>query len=418
MATVDWTGIGKDLLGDIFAPGEARPGPDFGDRYEVRDLIGKGGQGVVHAAYDRVLEREVAIKRLHDPGAAQLPLRNEARTLSRLAHPAIPQIYDQGRSPDGGWFVVMQRIRGQRLDKYLDSVKPGVAARLLLFRSLAGAVAHAHRSGILHRDLKPENVLVTDAGEPYLVDWGLAANGGPRSVCGSPNFAAPEQLEGQVADRRADVFALGVLLYCVLCDELPYGRMVKDFHEFRQVRAGLQRIPLRQRRPDLPAALERICEVAMAAQPAARYVTVDALIADLDAVLGGRPLARDLPRWPWRRLALAAGLLLGFTGGVLLGAAWFAAGPATSQATIPVAAPPADQEPPWELLGLIDPMPRTAADEESGQSLLPDIEAPPAPLPGLRLPRLEELLHGLPEEPVQGPVALPPPSSLDSDEGA
>lgn len=299
---VEWTGLGGGLLDDLFdAGGDGLP--DCGDRYVLREVIGKGGQGIVYAADDKTLGRSVAIKRLHDPGADQRSLQNEARTLGRMAYPAVPQVYDQGRSPDGGWFVVMQQVIGQELSAALPALGPTVE-RLRLFRSIAGAVKHAHAHGILHRDLKPENILVSEEGEPYIIDWGLAANGGPRAVCGSPHFAAPEQLDGQVADRRADVYALGVLLYVLLAEALPYGRSVKNFHEFRRLRAGLQRVPLRKRRPELPRALERIVDIAMAAQPAARYRTVGALIDDLDAFLAGRPLARDLPRLPWRGLGL------------------------------------------------------------------------------------------------------------------
>jgi len=337
MGSVEWQAIGGGVLDDLFdAPAI---GPDFGDRYELRGELGAGGQGRVYRCWDRSCEREVAIKRLRDPGGNQMPLRSEARLLSRLAHPAIPQIYDTGRSPDGGVFVAMQFIDGRRLGEVVHDEELNLAGRVHLFRSIAGAVQHSHARGILHRDLKPENILVTVDYEPYIVDWGLAAHGGPRAICGSPHFAAPEQLEGQVADQRADIYPLGVLFYFILSrGELPYGRRARDFHEFRQLRAGLSQVPLRQRDPRLPAALGRICGTAMAPQPGARYRSVRAMLRDLDSFEQGRPLARDLPQMPWRRLRAAAALIVCAGGGFALGSMGGDAETSTAEPPAPTAA--------------------------------------------------------------------------------
>ena len=317
MTTVHWAGLTGDLLDDLFEAEDT--GPDFGDRYEIRDVLGQGGQGRVYRGWDRALEREVAIKCLVDPGAPQGLLLSEARLLSRLAHPAIPQVYDRGTGPDGGPYVAMQLVGGKRLDKVITRFP--VMQRVRIFRTMASAIMHAHSRGILHRDLKPGNVLITDDGEPYIVDWGLAAADGLRGVCGSPNYAAPEQLDGQVADPRADVYSLGVLFYVMLAGQLPYDRKATDFDDFRRNRAAMMPHPLRARDRSLPSALERICDTAMAAQPAARYQTVRELIADIDAFEAGRPLARDLPVVRWRGLGavsvIAATAVLAFTLGRL-----------------------------------------------------------------------------------------------------
>ncbi len=281
MGSVAWSALGGEVL-DALMDAESI-GLDFGERYRVLHLLGHGGQGEVYEAQDLALERPVAIKR----SANDVMLWREARLLGQLAHPAIPQVYDRGRCPDGSVFVAMQLVRGHRLDAFLQAHRLDYGQCLRLFRSIVAAIGHAHERGILHRDLKPENIIVTDGLEAYLIDWGLAATGDPRAICGSPHFAAPEQLDGQVADRRADIFALGVLLYVIASGgALPYGRQVRDFHEFRRQRAGLARVSLRQRCPHLPVALERICDRAMAAQPGARYPTTAALIADLDQMQG------------------------------------------------------------------------------------------------------------------------------------
>jgi serine/threonine-protein kinase len=317
MTTVVWGRLDAGIVDGIF---DAEPVElDFGDRYQVGERLGAGGQGTVYRAWDRHLGRPVAIKHLH-PCPGMDPL-TEARLIGQLAHPAIPQVYDQGICPDGSRFVVVQYIDGRPLHQYLATANPSLPARIVMFRQIAGAVAHAHGRGILHRDVKPGNVLVTAGGEPYLVDWGLAASGGSRAVCGSPMFAAPEQLSGQVVDRRADVYAMGVLFYFILAGTYPFERQVTDFNEFRRIRGGLVQVPLRRRRSDLPRYLGRICEIAMSTQPGARYADLPAMLTELDRAAQTGQVAHDLHRWPpalrWAAvflsvaLAAAAGWLAG-----------------------------------------------------------------------------------------------------------
>ncbi|MDA3963228.1 MAG: serine/threonine-protein kinase [Planctomycetota bacterium] len=355
MASVNWDALGGDIFDEVLSAEDE--GPDFGDRYELRDLLGQGGQGTVYRCWDRSLEREVAVKCMRDPGRNQRPLLEEARLLSRLAHPAIPQVYDRGASPNGGAFVAIQLINGDRLDHAIETLD--LSTRLRLFRGVAGAVAHAHGRGILHRDLKPENVMVCSSGDPYLVDWGLAAKGDPRAICGSPYFAAPEQLDGQPADPRADIYALGVLLYFILTRQLPYGRSVKSFQEFQRQRAALTRVSLCERDGSLPRALERITETAMAAQPGARYQQVDDLLDDLSAFEAGRPLARDLPILPWRRVGMVAALLMTAAGSAALG--YYLAPDSMIEA-------PASQRLRWDHVAPLPP------DETFGDVALPDGE--------------------------------------------
>lgn len=312
MPSVPWERLGDDLLDDLLDAGSLHD--DLDGRYELGVRLGSGGQGTVYRATDRILGRDVAVKCLHGRTG---DLAAEAGLLTGLAHPAIPQIYDRCTLADGGMAIVMQLIEGRRLDRWLKDAKPTIPQRLRVFRAVAGAVAHAHSHNVLHRDLKPGNILVNPDGQAYLVDWGLAAQTDQRAICGSPYFAAPEQLEGQPADVRADVYSLGVLLYYVLSNQLPYHREVSGFQEFRQVRAGLQRVPLTRRVPGLDSRLERICRRAMAAQPAARYADVRALLEDLDRFDSGNALAGDL-ELPVARL-LRAALVLVMLGGAFWG---------------------------------------------------------------------------------------------------
>ncbi|NRA36749.1 MAG: serine/threonine protein kinase, partial [Planctomycetes bacterium] len=275
MSVVEWGVLSHDIINDLFAAemGEL----DLGDRYVVSRVLGQGGQGIVYLAQDAHVNREVAIKCAHDGN-----LKAEVELLSTMAHPGIPQIYDQGQATDGTHFMAMQYIEGLRLDHYLQQVNPSSEQRIILFREVCKAVHHAHEKGILHRDLKPSNIIVNSQAHITIIDWGLAATGDPRAVCGSPHFAAPEQLDGQPADKRADIFALGVLLYFIMSGELPYARRVTNFNEFRSVRAGLRRIPLNTICAHAPPYIEKISARAMSAQAGARYKDIKMLVQDID----------------------------------------------------------------------------------------------------------------------------------------
>lgn len=391
-AGIAWEALGGGVLDDLFTVDEAA-GPEVGERYRLGEVLGRGGQGTVYRAFDLVVGRPVAIKVAHAGSHAEA-LAGEVNLLARLAHPAIPAVYDRGRAVDGSGFVVLQLIDGRHLGAWLET-GPDIGQRVRCYRAIVGAVGHAHQRGIIHRDLKPGNVLVTDEGEPYLVDWGLAATGDPRAICGTPFYAAPEQLDGRVADIRSDIYALGVLFYVILSGQLPFGRRVSDFAEFRRLRAGLERVPLRRRRPDLPPALERICQTAMAAQPGARYADTTALLADLDAWQAGRPLARDLPGVPWRALGLTVAACALLATGIAIGRWWPPPGPVPSPAPVlPLPTPPS--VPPPELV-----LPTVAATGPLSRA--------GSTAANLRLPSLPVADRALPPLSIRQPLAPPPP---------
>jgi serine/threonine protein kinase len=197
--------------------------PDAGERYEVRGKLGRGGMGVVYAARDRILGRDVAIKVLDtiEPSAdAARRLEDEARILGRLEHPGIVPVHDAGRLADGRAFYVMKLVRGERLDVALDG-KPALNERLDLFLRICDAVSFAHAQGIVHRDLKPQNVMLGQFGEVLVMDWGVAkieaSSAIDDAIVGTPGYMAPEQVRHAAAvDARADVFALGVILDAML----------------------------------------------------------------------------------------------------------------------------------------------------------------------------------------------------------
>ena len=200
--------------------------PELGDRYEVVRRLGRGGMGVVYAARDRELDREVAVKIFDSPDVddhLSQRLREEARILARLEHPGIVPVHDAGTLDDGRVFDVMKLVRGERLDRALKATA-SLGDRLERFLQICNAVSFAHAQGVVHRDLKPENVMVGSFGEVLVMDWGVAkllADGRTNeAVVGTPGFMAPEQAAGQ-ADARADVFALGVILKLILPQPAP-----------------------------------------------------------------------------------------------------------------------------------------------------------------------------------------------------
>jgi serine/threonine protein kinase len=212
-----------------------------GTRYQILSELGRGGMGIVYLAHDAVLDREVALKIVDraDEGTrsgAPAALADEARILARLEHPGIVPVHDFGELPDGRLYYAMRRVRGERLDTWLAAGRD-LADRLAVFLRVCDAVAFAHAHGVVHRDLKPENVMVAEFGDVLVLDWGIARTENPNSehqnqnrenqnqnpeprtpnaeppvVSGTPEFMSPEQRTGAAVDRRADIYALGVML--------------------------------------------------------------------------------------------------------------------------------------------------------------------------------------------------------------
>ncbi len=254
-----------------------------GGRYEVLEKVGAGGMGTVYRARDRALEREVAIKVVHEsraPAALAEHLRREAKTVAALEHPSIPPVHEIGELADGRAYYVMRFVHGQTLAR--AGVGTGNAA-LRLFLRLCEAVAYAHGQGVVHRDLKPENVMLGPLGELYVMDWGIAgaledgaAKNAPAgsthasSAAGTPGFMAPEQeapgsaphLPGQI-DARADVYALGGILAFLATGRGPTAEGALELANLRRPLAAVI-VRARQREPAerYPSALELARDVA------------------------------------------------------------------------------------------------------------------------------------------------------------
>ncbi|MGH9721866.1 MAG: protein kinase domain-containing protein, partial [Bryobacteraceae bacterium] len=259
---------------------EAMIGRRFGP-YRLVRLIGRGGMGVVYLAEreDGEFTRQAAIKvvrRGFDSEEMLRHFRRERQILASLAHPNIGVLLDGGATEDGTPYFVMEYIDGQPIDGWIQSNALPIEQRLVLFRSVCSAVEHAHRNLVVHGDIKPGNILVTADGIPKLLDFGIARlaerdddTRGPAAW--TPKFASPEQLRGEPINTVSDVFSLGVLL----------GEMIADW----RVEAGdLGDIVVKATRPNPPE----------------RYPTVNAMAADVQRYLDGRPVSAH-PATPWYR---------------------------------------------------------------------------------------------------------------------
>ena len=306
MGETDLEGFGLDLPeGEWLARlRSVRPVsvPERLGSFEVLEEVARGAQGVVYRARQSATQRLVALKRLHG-GALSAPaprvrFEREVEAEAALHHPNIVSVYGI-EIVDGQPLLAMEWIDGVPVDRWCTLE---LGPRLELFLKIAGAVHHAHQRGVVHRDLKPSNILVDPAGEPHVVDFGLAkflrprAGDGPpltgtRDFLGTPSYAAPEQVRGEheAVDVRTDVYALGVVLYEMLTGRNP-------FQERQDLGALLDAI--RHEEPLRPSSVARgldrdldaILLRALAKDQDGRYASVDAFASDVRRYLAGEPV--------------------------------------------------------------------------------------------------------------------------------
>ncbi|GMV41149.1 MAG: hypothetical protein AMXMBFR64_28650 [Myxococcales bacterium] len=299
------------------------------DEYQILDTMGSGGMGTVYKAFHRRLHKVVAVKVLHQAEEASLRRFQREMTLqARLSHPNICPVTDSGVSADGRHYLVMDFIRGAPLSKlFLDGqLTPVRAARVLA--KVARAIDYAHQRGVLHRDLKPDNVLVDEAGEPHVVDFGIARELSSETpvtavgvAIGTPYYMAPEQIRCQ-PDRFGpwtDIWALGAVLYHLVAARPPFFGATHLDTLRRAVTEPLPSLAL-PKGGSAPDALDAICRRCMAKEPGGRYKSAGELADDLDAFAEGDPISIRPPgllsRIGWalrrhRRLLAGAGLIAG-----------------------------------------------------------------------------------------------------------
>ena len=302
----------------------AEPGLVVPDRYEVLERIGVGATGVVYAAFDKVLDRKVALKLLRTDRVAfgdvrgQARLVREAKILARLSHPNVTTVHDVWQGSDGGVVMAMELVTGRTLRDWLEGPPPPSRDEILaVFLSAGRGVAAAHAAGVVHRDFKPDNVLIGDDGRVRVTDFGLAHSAPDEAriavtltgdemdesashVAGTPRYMAPEQCDGGAADVRSDQFAFMVTLYEALYHQPPFS-VVSSALRLAEIRQGARSLPARGVTRKLRAALRR----GLQADPARRFPSMSALC---DAIAPA-PRQRSLPVWGSLAGAVAAAWL-------------------------------------------------------------------------------------------------------------
>lgn len=294
--------------------------------YELLELLGAGGMGIVHRARDTRLERVVALKLLppeltRDPEMKRRFLQ-EARAASALDHPNLCTILEVGETDDGGLYLSMPCYDGETLRQKLEHGALGLDEALEIGEQIARGLAKAHRGGIVHRDIKPANLIVTGDGVVKILDFGLAKLAGEAAVtrtgssAGTPAYMSPEQAGGEAVDHRTDLWSLGVVLYEMVTGQRPF----RGEREPSLLYAILNERPrpLRELRPAAPPELESIVERLLDKDPGRRYESADEVFAELRLLRGltvsGSTVIRPAPAkrssWPWTAAALAVALTL------------------------------------------------------------------------------------------------------------
>ena len=247
--------------------------------YELREQVGGGDLGVVYRAYQPSVGREVAIKAIR-PELVNQPsfvrgFEAEAQQVAQLEHPHLVPLYDYWRDPEGA-YLVMRWLRGGSLRQALDRGPWNLEPATRVVSQVAGALAYAHRQGVVHRNVKPANVLLDGDGNAYLSDFGIAARlAGSEErapVTSSPAYVSPEELAGEPLTPRSDIYGLGLLTFELLTGQRP------------PMDGPLP--PVRSARPELPPALDEVVACATAADPDERYESVDRFSAAFDAAVG------------------------------------------------------------------------------------------------------------------------------------
>lgn len=316
--------LAEQALGEIggIEAAELEPGTRLGP-WRIVEAVGVGGMGKVYLGEraDEAFEMKVAIKLIASRRLALAEqLSRECRLLARLDDPAITRLMDAGLSEQGEPYLVMEWVDGVDLDVWLEEQQSSLTQRLLMFREIVGAVAHAHQRLIIHGDIKPGNIRIRKDGQIKLMDFGVASlmteSGGEerRILAMTPAFAAPEQLADEPVTTRSDVWALGALLHAMLTGLAP------SRHPGALARELLKDVP---RAGELQAIIEHACQ----ADPEARYESARALADDIERFLDDRPLLAE-PSGQLRRMlkfvrrnkfamALVAAVVVALVGGTV-----------------------------------------------------------------------------------------------------
>ena len=316
-------------------------GEVIGDRYELEELVGTGGMSNVYRAHDRLLERTVALKLLHDRYSDDDEyverFRREARAAARLSHPNIVTVIDRGEQ-DGRQFIVFEHVAGANLKQVVrERGALPIKQAIELVLQVARALSFAHEHGLVHRDVKPQNVLLNGDGRAKVTDFGIARTHDVEgvtitgTVLGTSHYISPEQARGEQVDAQSDVYSLGAVLYELLTGEVPFPGDNFVAVAMRHIREEPPSVL--EKRPEVSVRLAAAVERALEKDSARRFTSMQAFVEELEACLAALgeegeneptmivrppPAVRETPRadegkaarrW-WPVVVLFAGLAL------------------------------------------------------------------------------------------------------------
>jgi tRNA A-37 threonylcarbamoyl transferase component Bud32 len=271
----------------------AMVGEVVAERYELEELVGTGGMSSVYRARDRQLDRNVALKILHEHHLEDDEhverFRREARAVARLSHPNIVTVIDRGESEDGSQFIVFEFVDGENLKELIEREGPlPVDEALRLAIGVARGLAFAHAEGLVHRDVKPQNVMISEDGRPQVTDFGIARSldiergvTQTGTVLGTSNYIAPEQASGEHVDACSDIYSLGVVLFELLTGTLPFDG--ENFVAIAMRHINEPAPDVRAFRPDIPPRVAAAVERALQKDPRRRFRSMDEFATELEA---------------------------------------------------------------------------------------------------------------------------------------
>lgn len=269
------------------------PNQTLNGRYKVIRSLGEGGMANVYLAHDLILDRDVAVKLiridLQDDSSALRRFQREALSTTELVHPNIVGVYDVGED-QGLNYLVMEYVSGENLKQYIRDKFPFPFPKVVqIMEQILSGVKTAHQHGIVHRDLKPQNILIDDEGNAKITDFGIAIANEDNSytrtnaVVGSVQYLSPEQVRGHVATQQSDIYSLGIILYEMLTEKVPFTGESAVAIAIKHYQDSVSSV--REIDPRIPQPLENVIFKATAKNPSDRYNNIDEMAKDLSTTL-------------------------------------------------------------------------------------------------------------------------------------